>query len=192
MHFDTKGTPYENTLLLFLLIIAFSIPYLLDQLQTKSVWQSESSVVSHNKYTMSLKGNLLKHLQEVHHNVHKEDQRMSLASGQSTLTGANPRKYQLRFHNQDTYIFSFYHVWAWWVTNSDVWATMVPSSYPWHRTQIHSSVQSNCEVKVRWIVYKWKMFYCSRVTVKQKLGELYTNKRDVLLSKIASMSHWSL
>ena len=118
---------------------------------------------------MSSKGNLLKHLQVAHHNAlksHKEDQRMT---GQSTRTGENTRKSQPRFHNQDTVVTSL-------ALNmcGHGGLPIQMCEQPWFRRFIH-------DIEPRFTPV-------SRVIVKRKLGELYTNKRYVLLSKIFSMS----
>ena len=121
---------------------------------------------------MSSKGNLLKHLQVAHHDAlksHKEDRRMSLTSGQSTLTGENPRKSQPRFHNQDTVVTSL-------ALNmcGHGGLPIQMCEQPWFRHFIH-------DIEPRFTPV-------SRVTVKRMLGELYANKRDVLLSNIVSIS----
>ena len=121
---------------------------------------------------MSSKGNLLKHLQVAHHDAlksHKEDRRMSLASGQSTLTGENPRKSQPRFHNQDTVVTSL-------ALNmcGHGGLPIQMCEQPWFCRFIH-------DIEPRFTPV-------SRVTVKRMLGELYANKRDVLLSNIVSIS----
>ncbi|XP_011404500.1 PREDICTED: zinc finger BED domain-containing protein RICESLEEPER 3-like [Amphimedon queenslandica] len=124
------------------------------------------------KYTLTSKGNLLKHLQAAHNDrleSHKEERRKSISNGQATLTGEAQDRRRFKFYNQDPIV------------------TSLALNLCGHGgLPIQICEQSWFRQFVRDIEPRFTPV--SRVAVKRKIDELYKRERENLMSEIAAMS----